>query len=227
VSTIAARRRVLAAALSLLAALPLSSFAAKPPKEWDGLERVKSKRVQYLYVRPGASLAGYKRVKLDAAAVSFDKNWDPSRDTRELSRRLSKSDMDAIRADLSAEFGRIFAEELGRGGYALTNDDAEDVLRVVPAIADLYIAAPGALIAGRGQTIVAETGNMTLVAELRDAVTGQVLARVVDKQEVAAAGGFEVASRVSNSAAAGQVIARWAGVLRKGLDEARGKPQGK
>jgi len=223
------RRRGLAAAaaLPLLVVLPRAAAAAGPPKEWDGLQRVKSKRVQYLYLRPGATLAAYKRIKLDAAAVSFDKNWDPSRDTRDLSRRLSKADMEAIRSDLAAEFRRVFAEELGRGGYALTDDSDEDVLRVVPAIVDLYIAAPGNLMAGRGQTLVAETGHMALVAELRDSLTGQVLARVIDKQEVATNGGFEVASRVSSTAAAQQVIARWAGLLRKGLDEAREKTPAK
>ncbi len=217
------RRRSLFAAALLAAALARPAFAARPPKQWDGLERVKSKRVQYLYLRPGVSFAGYQRVKLDPCAVSFDKNWDPARDTRNALRRPTKADMEAIRTDLATEFGRVFAQELARGGYTLTDESADDVLRVVPSITDLYLAAPGEIIAGRGQGLVAETGNMTLVAELRDAVSGQLLARVIDKQDVAAAGGFEVGPGAPKTATSGQVIARWAGILRQGLDEAKSR----
>lgn len=220
-----ARRHALTVASSVLAllAVPAPIAAAKAPKELDGLERVKSRRVRYLYVRPGATLAGYKRIKLDAATVSFEKYRDGNRDP---SRQPSKSDMDAIRTGLATEFQRIFAEELAKGGYALTDDSAEDVLRVVPGIYDLYIAPPGAMVP-KGRVMVTESSSMTLVAELRDSVTGQVLARVGDKQEVAPAGGLETGTRDWKSAAAASVIARWAGVLRKGLDEARGQAAAK
>jgi hypothetical protein len=219
------RRHALALASSVVAllAVPAPAAAAKAPKELDGLERIKSRRVQYLYVRPGATLAAYKRIKLDATTVSFEKYKDANRDP---SRQPTKSDMDAIRTGLAAEFARIFAEELAKGGYALTDDSDDDVLRVVPGIYDLYIAAPGAMVP-MGRVMVAEASRMTLVAELRDSVTGQLLARVGDRQEVAPAGGVEVGTRDWKSAAAGRVIARWAGVLRKGLDEARGQPAAK
>jgi hypothetical protein len=64
---------------------------------------------------------------------------------------------------------------------------------------------------------------MTLVAELRDSDTGQVLARVMDRASASWGGRFQVASSVTNMAAAQQIIARWASALREELDAANGK----
>jgi hypothetical protein len=57
------------------------------------------------------------------------------------------------------------------------------------------------------------------VMELRDSDTGQILARALDAQ-APSNGSFQVASSVSNMAAADRVIGIWASELRDALDEA-------
>ena len=44
----------------------------------DGLQKISVKGLDLAYARPGASLAAYKRVKLDPVEVQFDKSWEPT-----------------------------------------------------------------------------------------------------------------------------------------------------
>ena len=89
------------AAIATLAALYLATLSsaspavAQAPTEWDGLTLVPSKRGEFVYVRQGASLAGYKRVRLDPVEVAFHKNWDPNRGTQSPSRKLSKANIES------------------------------------------------------------------------------------------------------------------------------------
>jgi Protein of unknown function (DUF3313) len=207
----------LAPALVLLCCAAVA-VAAEAPKEWDGLQLTPSKRIDRLYVRPGASLSGYKSVRLERLQVAFDKNWKPN-DSRTLSTRLTKEDFDKIKNALADQFAKTFAAELARGGYKVVEEGGDDVLDVTPLIVDLYIAAPDKPTAGRSRTYTADAGRMTLVAELRDSDTGQILARALDAQSDRS-GTFQVASSVSNMAAADRIISRWASQLRDALDEA-------
>ena len=103
-----------------MAALHLA-VAANAPKEWDGLELRPSKNVDLLYVRPGASLEGYKRVRLEPLQVAFDKNWDPNRG-RMGANRLTESDFEKIKQALAEEFASVSESELAKGGYVLVKE---------------------------------------------------------------------------------------------------------
>lgn len=67
--------------------------------------------------------------------------------------------------------------------------------------------------------IVANSGGLTLVAELRDSVTSEVLARAVDTQNGRGVGTMTWTSRVTNIADARSAIRVWAAALRRALDE--------
>jgi uncharacterized protein DUF3313 len=204
-------------------ALSRVAAAAGPPQDWDGLELRPSKSVNLLYVRPDASLAGYKHVRLAPLQVSFDKNWNPNAN-RTMTNRLSKDDFERIKKALAEEFASVSAKELAKGGYDLVTEAGEDVLDVAPFVVDLYVTAPEKMTPGRSITYTADQGRMTLVAEVRDSETGQILARAIDRRGASWGGRFQVASSVSNMAAARQIIAKWASALREELDAANGKP---
>jgi hypothetical protein len=74
--------------------------------------------------------------------------------------------------------------------------------------------------AGIGGTVVRSAGQMTLYLELWDPTTKTVLARVMDAQEHDEAFA-QPANRVTNQAAAEEILRRWAGELRKHLDAVR------
>jgi Protein of unknown function (DUF3313) len=212
---------LLGAALAALA--PMALPADEPPKEWDGLARVKSKQLDHVYKLPEADFSGYKRVRLDPIEVEFDKNWKPNQSERSPSRRLTDDDIQKIRTALAEEFRKVFTQELSKHGYPVVDENGEDVMRVSAAIANLYITAPEKMSAGVSRSYTTSSGHMTLVAELRDSVTGQLLARAVDSVQGRDTGTFQITNSVTNMSAARNALTKWARVLREGLDDATGR----
>jgi hypothetical protein len=207
-----------------LAAAGLAGCATQQPAEsWDGLVLRPNTRLDAVYVQPGADIPAYKSVMIDPLEVSFDKNWDPNRDVRGVSGRLSEEDIQAIREELAKLFREEFAKELAKGGYRVVTTPGPETLRMLPAVTDLYINAPDRMEPGRSTTYTTETGRMTLVAELRDSVSGDVLARVVDRQQSRDSGMMQVTNRVTNTADARRAIDVWAKALRNALDELNSK----
>ena len=136
------RRTFFTLTIACVAALAMPGFAAaQPPGEWDGLVLRPSSAVDLLYVRPEASLAGYKRVRLEPLQVSFHQDWNPNR-TRRGASRLTATDFDNIKSSLANAFATAATAELARGGYEVVTEADEDVLDVTPFIVDLIITAP-------------------------------------------------------------------------------------
>jgi hypothetical protein len=211
----------------LLLALASAGCATtqRGPAEWDGLVRQPGTRLDAVFVKPDAEIPAYRNILLKPAEVRFARNWDPNRGGRSAVGRLNASDMAAIQADLATMLHDIFREELTSGGYELVNEAGPDTLIAIPAIVDLYITAPDTMTAGRSRTYTANSGRMTLVLELRDSVTGEVLARVVDTRSGRNSGMMQITNRVTNSADARRAIRTWAQALRGGLDSLH-KPAG-
>ena len=188
----------------------------------DGLQKVKIKDLDLAYVRPGASLAGYKRVMLDPVQVSFSKSWDPKKTGSSF--KLSAEERENIRSGVAKIVQEEFTKTLSaKDGYPIVTESGPDVLRVKTNIINLYVNAPDTQSAGRTRTYTASAGEMTLVAEYYDSESGQVLARVVDRREGRAAGGqMSWSNSVMNQAEAETIASTWARILRKSLDKANG-----
>jgi hypothetical protein len=212
--------------LFVLCAATLSGCASSRstlPAEWDGLVLQPGTRLGAVFVKPDAEIASYTSEMLDPVEVSFARNWDPNRGGRSQASRLNASDITAMKAGLADMFRETFRAELARGGYQIVDEVGPDTLRVTAAIIDLFVSAPSAAQAGRSRTYTANTGRMTLVAELRDSVTGEILARVVDAQSGRSTGTWIASSSVMNNADARRAIGIWASALRQGLDGVSGR----
>ena len=185
----------------------------------DGLEKTKVKNIDLAYARPGTSLVAYKRVKLDPVEVAFSPSWNPTRTGSSL--KLSSEEKEAIRTGVAKLVEEEFAKEIQAGGrYQVVSEAGPDVLRVRAGIVNLYINAPDTGPA-RSRTIVRSAGEMTLIAELTDSTSGQVLARVADRQE-ATDTRMQIANGMVNETEARWIAADWAKALRKALDNAQG-----
>ena len=200
-----------------------ASTRSTVPDEWDGLVLQPGTRLGAVFVKPDAEIASYTSVLLDPVQVSFARNWDPTRGGRSQVNRLNTADVTAMKAGLADMFRETFRAELARGGYQLVDEIGPDTLRVTAAIVDLFVSAPNAAQAGRSRTYTANTGRMTLVAELRDSVTGEILARVVDAQSGRSTGTWQATSSVTNNADARRAIRIWAAALRQGMDGVYGR----
>jgi len=192
----------------------------------DGLQRVIDSKAAVAYVKPDADFSRYDRFMILDCYVSFKKDWqkDYNRDQSSLSSRVTDKDMERMRSDMAETFREVFVEELTENdGYELVDEPAVDVLLIRPAIIDLAASAPDTRSAGRSYTFVDSTGAATLFIELYDSVSGEILARAVDRKADRSHGTMQWANRASNRQDAKRILRTWAGWLRERLDEIHGQ----
>ncbi len=219
-----------AALLVFAGSSQLLAKESPPAVSAEGLVLQKSKDAQVVYLKPGATFGQYNKVAIIDAYVEFSEDWqrDYNRDIRGVQGRVSTKDMDRMKAAMSAEFKKVFTEELQKnGGYEVVDANAPSapgLLIVRPAIANLQVSAPDLMSADMRTTVVRSAGQMTIYLELWDSATDTLLARVMDAQEDDGMG--RVANRVTNKAAADEILREWAGKLRKHLDTARANASG-
>jgi hypothetical protein len=126
--------------------------------------------------------------------------------------------MQKIKSEVGQMLNDTFARALQAAGYSIVTTPRADTLRISPSIVDLYINAPDIMSANRTLTYVMDAGEMTLVADFRDAHTGQLVARAVDKKRGTDYGRLQIANSVTNSAEAQMAMNQWAQVLVRGLN---------
>jgi hypothetical protein len=172
-----ALRTTLGAALAALLAA-CTSTAFEPPPTWDGLEYRPTPALDALYVTPAGAPRAYRTVIVDDPVVTLDRNWRLNRETTPTSSAMKAADIEGLKQALSGAFAKILVEELTAGGYPSVPQARPDTLRITSALANVYMNTPP----GTMMTWPMYAGRMTLVMDLRDAQTGQLLARILDEQ---------------------------------------------
>ncbi len=196
------------------------SMAADPPEEThDGLVSVPDAKMAAAYVHPDADFSGYDKFLILEPYVAFKKNWE--RDQQRSVHRVSTSDMEDMKRRTAEVFMEVFTETLEAGGYSIVTEADFDVLIIRPAIIDLDVTAPDTMSAGRSRTYTTQAGAATLFIELYDSVTGDILARAVDRKAARGSMHFEISSRAKNLQEARRVMKKWATLLRERFDEIR------
>lgn len=209
-------RHLAAVALMMAAA---AAAADEAPESWDGLVEVKPKRMDAAYLLPGADFRPYTKLMIDPTQVAFNKDWMKSINdaTRDMSRKVTDADAARILEAARTNFDDVFQEAFQKAGYEVVKTPGPDVLRVLTAVANLYLNAPDTLTPGRSRTYTANAGEATLVLEVRDSVTGALLARVFDRRQTRDSMG--PTSSVTNVNDFRALFQQWAGITLKGLGE--------
>jgi hypothetical protein len=212
--------------LTFACAPVLDASEPAPQVSQDGLQLQKQTKQRLVYLKPGATFSQYDRVAILECYVEFRKNWarDYNSEHEALENQVRDSDIQRMKSALSAEFKKVFVNELTKGGYQVVDTAAPDVLILRPALVNVDPTAPDLMTANMQQTVVRSAGAMTLYLELWDSTTNTILARVMDAeadQEAFA----QPANRVTNTAAADTILKNWADELRAHLDVVRGKPK--
>ena len=209
-----------AAAIAALMLIAGPSNAAKPPETWDGLVQVKSKRLDLVYLQPGADFRGYTKVMIEPTEVAFRKNWrkDFNRDRRSLSSQVSERDVERAIAAGIAKANDIFAKAWTSGGYVIVNEPGLDVMRVRTGILNVSVNAPDQQQPGRSMSFAPEAGEATLFVEARDSMTGALLGRAVDR-ELAGDNGAALRTQASNRSDFRYLAEDWAEKTVRGMNE--------
>jgi hypothetical protein len=205
-------------------ALAFSATAAdrEPPTVTvDGLHLLDNTKMARVYAKPGADLSHYQRIYLVKPQIAFVKDWQKTQN-RIPNHVVTNDDIQRIKTGLADLFMETFAKELrDNGGYEITEELAEDVLVVRPAIVDLNIFAPYTPRNRNDRSAMASVGSMTLYMELVDSVTGEKLVKSIDNKYDRSMTSTFRSNKDRNETAAREMLGEWAELLRLALDEAR------
>jgi len=184
----------------------------------DGLKRAPSDRVGLLYLRPGASLAAYSKVRIQLLEVAYRSPPSRSR-TGPSGARMNYALAPDQRERLERDFLAAFQRELVDSGlFAGATDPGPDVLDVRGRLVDLVVEVPPESHAS-DRSYVRRAGELTLVLDVVDSRSGQALLRIADRRVLSQSAGSTLyrSSPVTHTAALRRALSRWARLLRDHL----------
>lgn len=215
------RIAVIAAAALVVGCSAEPTIQTGPDAEttFDGLVRIDNSRFAAAWVDPEIDLTQYNKIIPGGADFQFR---NVQRTSRATARRANESEFwisDQNRERLVATVSEVFDEELASSEhFTLAEERGPDALIIVGALHDIVSRIPPEHI-GRGEIWLDNLGEATLIIELRDSLSNEVIFRAVERRAVQSTGGHMV--RVSSATTWGEVrrwARRWATSLRDGLD---------
>jgi hypothetical protein len=181
----------------------------------EGLQQVESRNFETAFVRPGVTFAHYHKLMVDELELAFR---TPDREQNQFP--LGEDQKTRFRAEMATVFG----EELGKlRAVQIVDEPGPDVLALHVRVQDIVARAPGRRVGGGRAGFALETvGEMTLVLELRDSQSDEVLVRAFDRQAVEGAAMVSGEGVVSTWDGVERIVARWASRAREGLERLLG-----
>src|SRR6188768_4228050 len=116
----------------LLAATPLLAQSQATEDNWEGLVRVKSDKIELVYLAPEADFRPYTRVMLDPSEMAMEKNWlrDQRRGSSSLGSQATERDIVRALDRGKKQFDEYFAEAFTEAGFTIVTTPGADVVRV-------------------------------------------------------------------------------------------------
>jgi hypothetical protein len=188
----------------------------------DGLHRVDRSTMDRAWVKPDLDLRPYTKIMLQTADMTFRQVDDQGKFYRPgIDDQTEFAIPEETRAKLKQTFTDAFREQLERSKrYELVDQRGPHTLVLVATLLDVVSRVPPDDVPGRYEVYLSSVGEATLVVELRDAITNEVLARAADRRAAENTTGFPIqATTASNWAEVRQLANSWATLVRKRLDE--------
>jgi hypothetical protein len=183
---------------------------------YDGLHRVDRTVMDAAWVKPDLDLTGYTKLIVASGGVSF-RDVRPTNSRRATEFPVQEQNKERLRQILREEFVEEL-EKLDR--YEFVSEPGPDVLVLVGAVIDVVSSVPPDR-AGRGGVYLSSVGQATLVIELRDSQTNEVLARAADRRAAESPFAFEASAPMAWSQVR-RLAKSWAGLVRRGLEDFNG-----
>lgn len=182
-----------------------AGYAAVSP---EGLKLVPNTKVDALYLRDGVDFGAYDKFAMLECFVAFRANYALDQNSAQ-SFRVTPSDMLRIKKQLAQQFQNVFVHELTAKGEKYVTAVGKGVLILRPSILNLDVAAPQTMNSG-SDTLTFNAGQATLVLEIFDSISSQLLARIIDT-EVAGQSSIMISrNSMSNRADANALLKSWA-----------------
>jgi hypothetical protein len=187
----------------------------------DGLHRVDNARMGLVYMKPQLDLTRYTKVMLDPVSVAYKKDPGDRRSTQMAGQEANFALRPSQMEELKSWFQEAVVEALEEDdGYEIVETPAPDVLLVTARLVDLIVRVPTET-AGRSRSAASSYGEVTLIVEVFDSETGEILARAADRRDPTQTGtrNLSQVSSVYVRADTERMFRHWAEVMRTRMDE--------
>ncbi len=210
------------------AAMAIAGCSSAPPTiqqgpdaevSFDGLHVVDNAAFAAAWADPDIDFSVYNKIMPGGAFFEYRAVKKTSNTTRARSNtREFYIDEDA-RERLKEEVSAIFNEELATSTrFTVVDEPGPDVLIIRGGLHDIVSFVPPQPI-GRGEIWLSSVGEITLLLEVVDSLSGEVIARAVERRAAQQGGGMAIrANTVTTWAEVRRLTRRWATTLRNGLD---------
>lgn len=179
---------------------------------FDGLERVNARRFDAAWIRSGTDFSGYKRILIAEPELAFR---TPNRAERQF----------PLSAEQKSRFAVLLRDSLNteisdQDVLKITDAEGPDTLRLSVRVQDIVtsISPHGASAGGRSSLALAALGEATLVLELLDSESGEILARAVDTRVSEGVAIFTEDGPLTRWEDVEKVCEKWGANARRGLE---------
>ena len=205
-------------------ASPTIQEGAEAEVTFDGLNRIDNARFASAWADPAIDFSRYSKVIPGGAEFQFRAVEKTSGTMRARSSETEFWISDADRERLVEETSAIFAEELAKSTrFEVTDSKGDDVLIIRGALHDIVSNVPPDLI-GRGDIYLSSVGEITIVIEVVDSMSNEVIFRAAERRAAQRPGGTAImSSTVTTWAEVRRLASRWASTVREGLDSLPGE----
>lgn len=212
----------------IAAILLLGACASKPPTiqtgpeaevTFDGLTRIDNSAFKDAWADADADWARYDQIISGGAFFEFRAVKKTSGTTRPTSSQTEFWIDDKDKQKLEEEVSAVFAEELAKSTrFTEADKPALNVLIVRGGLHDIVSRVPPQIM-GRGEIYLSSVGEATIILEVVDSMSGEVIARAVERRAAERPGGQGMQSNTVTTWAEVRRLARnWATKLRNGMD---------
>ena len=188
----------------------------------DGLVRVKKSVADAAWVKPDFDLTPYTKLMIVSGGVSFKKvkpvsTFEARKGASEFP--ISEEGQQMFKDIMKEEFTRELSK-LKR--YQIVDKPGPDVLMLIGAVINVVSSVPSdvdsASFAGRGGIYLTSVGQATLIIELRDSESNEILGRAADARAAESPFAFEV-NKVTAWTEVHRLAQAWASLLRQRLED--------
>lgn len=181
----ACKATALFAGIVLAATAPLLAQSQEPDDNWEGLVRVLSEKIEFVYLAPGADFRPYTKVMLDPSEMATKEDWSLT-ESRGGSSFRTRADERFVILELDRarkRFDKDLADAFTEAGFTVVRNRGADVVRVRPGVFDIAVQTPdgAAVTTSERKTLSLNAGQATLVVEVRDSVSNALLGRAVER----------------------------------------------
>ena len=186
---------------------------------FDGLVRIDNARFAGAWVDPDIDLTQYNKIIPGGAEFQFRAAQKVSASTARNTNQREFWISDANKQRLTELVSEVFTEELQRSEhFTLTDEPGPDTLIINGALHDIVSNVPPQDV-GRSEVWLRTVGEATLIIELRDSLSNEVIYRAVERRAIENRGQQMTRAHTATTwAEVRRWARRWAVRLREGLD---------